>query len=61
MALMIAQTMVEYGALPDSISSAFSKATYQLEHYIGTGNSKYVLIAGIVAIVLLLWPRRRPC
>jgi hypothetical protein len=54
---MIAQTVVEYAAL-NSISAIFSNAVYQLEYYIGRGNSKYLLVAGIVVIVLLLWPRR---
>jgi len=55
---MIAQTVVEYAAL-QSISSAFSNMVYQLESYIGAGNSKYLLIAAIVVLVFLLLPRRR--
>jgi hypothetical protein len=58
MAPMIAQTVVEYAAL-QSISSAFSNMVYQLESYIGAGNSKYLLIAAIVVLVFLLLPRRR--
>jgi hypothetical protein len=55
---MIAQTLVEYGAL-HSISAAFGNAINRLEYYIGSGNAKYLLALVIVVAVFLIVPRRR--
>ena len=55
---MIAQTVVEYGGL-QAISSAFSNAVYRLELFIGAGNSKYLIIVAIAAVVLLIFTRHR--
>ena len=55
---MIAQAMVEYGAL-HSISAAFANAVGRLENFIGAGNSKYLLLLVLAVIVVLIVPRRR--
>jgi len=55
---MIAQTLVEYGAL-QSIAQAFRDAYYRIELYIRSDNSKYFLLLGLVFIVVLIWTRRR--
>jgi hypothetical protein len=55
---MIAQTMVEYGAL-QSISAAFMSALHRVELFLGSGNSRYFLLLGLAFIVVLIWTRRR--
>jgi hypothetical protein len=55
---MIAQTMVEYGAL-QSISAAFMNAFHRVELFFDSGNSRYWLFFGILLLVLLIWTRRR--
>jgi hypothetical protein len=55
---MIAQTMVEYGAL-QSISAAFMNAFHRVEIFLGSGNSRYFLFLGIAFFVVLIWTRRR--
>lgn len=55
---MIAQTIVEYGALHsmmDSVGHAFNR----VESLVGQGNPKYILIGGVVLIVFLIATRRR--
>lgn len=55
---MLAQAMVEYGAL-QSIAASFANAYNRVENYLGQGNLKYVLLVLIVVIILLLVKRRR--
>jgi len=55
---MIAQTMVEYSGL-QSISAAFANAVRRLEQYIGSGNSKYLLMLAGILLILFLWMRCR--
>ena len=55
---MLAQAMAEYGAL-QSIASSFSNAYNRVESMIGQCNLKYVLLAALVVIFLLLVKRRR--
>ncbi len=56
--MIMAQTLVEYGAL-NAIAASFVAARQKLEVYIGSGNSKYALIILLAVIILLLAPRRR--
>mgnify|MGYP001236433856 CR=1 FL=1 len=55
---MIAQTLVEYGAI-QSIAAAFTKAYYTLDNFFGRGNTKYLLVIGLAAIAFLFLTRRR--
>jgi hypothetical protein len=55
---VICQTLVEYGVL-QSIASGFAAARYRVETIIGAGNSKYLLVAVLTMIVLLLLKRSR--
>ena len=55
---MIAQTMIEYGAL-NSIGATFSSLFNRLETYLWSGNSKYVLLVALAAIAVLIVTRRR--
>ena len=55
---MIAQTLVEYGAL-QSISAALLNAYHRVEFYIGSIDQKYLLLLLAAAIVVLIWSRRR--
>ena len=56
--MILAQTMVEYGALT-SIAAGLAAAQQKIEAYIGSGNSKYALIIVLTLIILLLAKRRR--
>ena len=54
--IVLAQAMVEHGLL-DSISAGLSSAKYQLELYVGQGNTIYVVI-GVVLLLVLTRVRR---
>ncbi len=56
--MFLAQTITEYG-LVDSIGAGLATARDRIELYIGPGNLKYVLIALLVILVLLVTRRRR--
>ena len=55
--LILAQAMVEHGLL-DQISAGLSGARYQLELYVGQGNTIYVVI-GVVLLLVLTRVKRR--
>jgi len=55
---MIAQTLVEYGAL-QSVSAALLNAYQRVEFYIRSVDQKYLLILLVAAIIVLIWSRRR--
>jgi hypothetical protein len=55
--LVVGQAMVEHGLL-DSISAGLSSAKYQLELYVGQGNTIYVVI-GVVLLLVLTRVKRR--
>lgn len=55
---MIAQTLVEYGAI-QSVAAAFTRAYYTLDNFFGRGNTKYFLMLGLAVIVFLFLTRRR--
>jgi hypothetical protein len=55
---MIAQTMVEYGAL-QSISASLMNAFHRVEVFFAAGSSRYFLFLGLAFIVVLIWTRRR--
>jgi len=55
--LVVGQAMVEYGLL-DSIAAGLSSAKYQLELYVGQGNTIYVVI-GVVLLLVLTRVKRR--
>lgn len=55
---MIAQTLVEYGAV-QSVAAAFAQAYYAFDNFIGRGNTKYLLLGALALIVLLFLTRRR--
>ena len=55
--IVLAQAMVEHGML-DSISAGLSSAKYQLELYVGQGNTTYLVI-GVVLLLVLTRVKRR--
>ena len=55
---LFAQALVEHGLL-DSIAAGIGSARYRLDGYVGQGNSKYVLVAFAVVVLLYLVRRRR--
>lgn len=55
--IVLGQALVEYGLL-DSISAVLSRAKYQLELYVGQGNTIYVVI-GVVLLLVLTRVKRR--
>jgi hypothetical protein len=55
--LVLAQAMVERSLL-DQISAGLSGARYQLELYVGQGNTIYVVIAVVLILVLTRVNRR---
>ena len=55
---MIAQTLVEYGVL-NSIAAGVAAARYRIETFIGSGNSKFLIIVVFVILLVLLVKRRR--
>jgi MYXO-CTERM domain-containing protein len=55
---MIAQTLVEYGFI-QSISEGFMNLANRVGYLIGTGNTKYFILAALALIALFLWSRRR--
>jgi hypothetical protein len=55
---MIAQALVEYGAL-HSIAASFTSAYNRVESLVGQGNLKYGLFAILAMLLLLLLKRRR--
>jgi hypothetical protein len=57
--MLIAQAIVERGLL-DSLVDVFMTALVNLEYYIGTGNTKWVLIGlAVLFAVLFFKPSRR--
>jgi hypothetical protein len=54
--LLLAQAMVERGVL-DQFATGLSSAKYQLELYVGQGNTIYVVI-GVVLLLVLTRVRR---
>ena len=57
--MLIAQAIVEHGMM-DSLSAVFMNALDQLDYYIGTGNTKWVLIGLVVVITVVFFkPSRR--
>ena len=55
---MIAQTMVEYGGI-QSGTSAFARAYSQVEHFLTSGDSRYLLFAVIAVFAVIFLTRRR--
>jgi len=55
---MIAQTLVEYGAL-QTIAASFMKALHRTEIFLSSGNSRYLLFLGLALTVVLFLIRRR--
>lgn len=55
---MIAQTIVEYGFI-QSVSEGFMNLLNHVGYLIGTGNTKYFILAALALIALFLWSRRR--
>jgi len=55
--LLLSQAVIEHGLL-DSISAGLGSARYQLELYIGQGNTIYFL-AAVVLVLVLTRVRRR--
>ena len=55
---MLAQALVEYGAL-QSMASAFSNGYNRVESMVGQGNLKYILPIVLVVAILVLVKRRR--
>ncbi len=56
--LLIAQGMVEYGAL-SSFRAGLARLRSEIEAYIGSGNSGYLLAGVLILVVYLLIKRRR--
>ncbi len=57
MPIVLAQTMAEYGLLTGLVAG-ITAFQYRLESYIGTGNTKYLVLGGIL-LFLAFWSRRR--
>jgi hypothetical protein len=56
--MLVAQALVERGLL-DAMVAAIWSALTQVEYYVGTGNSKWVLIGlAVVLAVIFFKPRR---
>ncbi len=55
--LILGQAIIEYGLL-DTLAAALTNARYQLEFYIGEGNTVY-LAAAVVVLLVLTRVRRR--
>ena len=55
---MLAQALVEYGAL-QSIVSAFSNGFNRVESLVGQGKLKYILLIVLVVVILMLVKKRR--
>ncbi len=58
MPAVLAQTMVEYGLITAAIAR-ITAAQQRLETYIGSGNTKYLLIGGMLILLLVIVRRRR--
>ncbi len=56
--LILGQAIVEYGLL-DTLAAALTNARYQLELYIGEGNTVYLVVAAVVVLLVLTRVRRR--
>ncbi len=57
--MLIAQAIVEHGLL-DSLVAGFMTAVDQVDYYVGTGNSKWMLIGlAIVLAAIFFKPSRR--
>jgi hypothetical protein len=56
--LLLAQALAERGLL-DQIAAGLSSARYQLELYVGQGNTVYVVIAVVLLLVLTRVRRNR--
>jgi hypothetical protein len=56
--MLFAQAVVEHGML-DSLAAGFSSALGQVDYYVGSGNTKWLLIAAAVVLAFVfLRPRR---
>jgi hypothetical protein len=55
---MLAQSLVEYGAL-QSIASAFSNGFNRIDSLIGQGKMKYILLIVLAVVILMLVRKRR--
>jgi hypothetical protein len=55
--LLLAQAMVERGLL-DSIAAGLGSARYQIELYVGQGNTIY-FVAAVILVLVLTRVRRR--
>ena len=56
--MLIAQAIAETGML-DAFASALGSAMMQVEYYIGTGNTKWMLLAlAVVMGIIFLKPKR---
>ncbi len=55
---MLAQTFAEYGTA-HSIANAFAQIYNRVEVFLTTGNSRFLLFAGIAIIVVFFLIRRR--
>ncbi len=56
--MFLAQTITEYG-LVNGVVAGLAATRDRIEMYIGAGNLKFVLIALLVILVLLVTRRRR--
>ncbi len=56
--MLIAQAVVEHGML-DSLAAGLSAAFDQVDYYVGTGNTKWLLVGlAIVMAIVFFKPRR---
>ena len=55
---MLAQAMVEYGAL-NSIASGFMQMYHRVEAFFTSGDSRYYFFLGLAAVIVLVLLRRR--
>ncbi len=56
--LLVAQAMAEHGML-DAMAAGIANARYQLELYIGQGNTIYFLVAAAAILAFIFLRRRR--
>ena len=57
--MLLAQAIVEHSLL-DSLAAGFQTLIDQTDYYVGTGNSKWVIVAlAVVLAVIFFRPSRR--
>lgn len=56
--MLIAQAVVEHGML-DSLAAGLSSAVDQADYYIGTGNTKWLLVGLAVVLAIVFFKPRR--